>query len=170
MKYKSKLLFYTLLLITFLLICIFIKFAYGSYTTHNLNNYLNNRYYSDYYAGEFMPALKSLDEYEDIDFTYHRTNDRESTANAYTLSVQYTQDNYENKKAEVYTDVSLIPNNKIDFNGLNVWRCYDDTFYYPTNFGMIAFDDEKYTVIYLYFLDESNSNDDINWILSEYFL
>lgn len=154
--------------ISVLLIIFVLNFTFGTYTTHSIYNYMRNIYYSDEYAQTFMPELDSLENCGDISFTYKRKNKDFSTICAYVLKVQYNSDNYSSYRDEA------IENHRLDkeyttVGSANVYLCYDDLYDFPFTFGMMGFDDSQNTIIYMYFVDESNQNSDLSYLLDTYF-
>lgn len=116
-----------------------------------------------YGADEFMPNLKDLPSYENVDVYYY---DRSSKS--ITLSIKFSSENYEDAKETILNQHSFldgplqddtgfyyIPKPEFSYSGYQIKVVEDEDFSYPEKFGMIGYSDDYNRICFLFFYDRS---------------
>jgi hypothetical protein len=135
----------------------------------NIKHYLKSGTYMDAAASEMMPSLESLPEYKDINYQYYFHNDY---TRSMLLAIKYDKQTYDSEKQKLdgnytFLDHAVEYNNEGDYiipeyaftignyNFRVVEYKGDVNSYFPHSFEMIVTSDEKNSVAYLYFYDQS---------------
>lgn len=130
-------------------------------TDNDIDNYYDD--VKNYYAGSFMPDLKTMSGYTEAEY-YSRKDNNIFPEYSLQLIVRYEEDNFIKEKerledAYMYLDEPrklyddncyTIPVESFSISGYNfkIVNSADDSF--PKRFGMIGISDEKYEIAYLW--------------------
>ena len=169
MKSKNKIIsFFVLLLIVSLLLCSCSK------TQRGIENYEKDRETLNMYAPNFLPALDSIGDYKNAEYTRKVSNDLMFVWEGYTLIVSYNQDVYESEIERISSsDLFLneenaklykkLPLAEFEYKG---YKMHIVPLIEGINsckyFGLIGFNDETTTICYLMYCDSDIDTLDIS--------
>lgn len=115
-----------------------------------------------YNADAFMPNLDDLPDYENTELYYDNR-----ASKSISISITYKDESYESAKETILNMYSFlaapiegngyykIPNHEFYLKTYHIKVVDNDTFSYPSNFGMIGYSDEYSTITFLFFYDRS---------------
>lgn len=170
------------LIIISILLCILASCSLYIRTDCNIDNY-ETICEEVKFARRFLPMLTDLGDYSDISYSHKSSDQFFMEYDAIYLCVEYTEDNYVQKKQEVlssydFLDAAIVstrdelegyyisPLSEFDYKGYSFLTSVDEDLviygsqWSSRSFAFVGYNDEYCRLTYCYFLDE-----DAEWVL-----